>query len=497
MNLEYQPKKSILLRWIQNVYRAGGTSSVANRHINKLADLLDLKVLSVFLPGRVQLYITDKSTNGSKNNAAATDGVVDSAALSPDADASAKPISIVSTDSAGDLVSSDYEESDFTMISVSWGFNLPLIELMENDLEKIINNKAKGIKVSLPYLESLVSGYCAFPALYSSWQIVLACGVLSGTMAYAFFGGDWYDGLLTFVLGAIAGAFVVLCDYKPFSFNILHELISSFVISLLSLLAALTGCFHFWPMVLAGTIWILPGFSMVIGFVELVRKFHLTGLIQHASALFVALIMAVGFTLSLMFTNDLLHVSNLDITWPSVTGSALRTVMRFVLCAIFAVACSVIYHSPPRHFLLSIPAALFCFSLVVLGEIGRYPDELVAFPFALLTTLFCRVIAGLSKQTHLAPLYVAILPLVPGSRVVRSSFRLLTSVHGYILRTEQFPDFSSSIFISIAVAFGVFAADSFYSAYVYDWVIKPTRRYLKSKKIVKNDPERQEISRIV
>jgi uncharacterized membrane protein YjjP (DUF1212 family) len=452
----YGQRKRILLKWVPNVFRAGGTPSVANRHIVRLSSLLGLSVLPTFLPGRVQLFIQDNSCQ-------------DTAATTGDASTQRR------------LDDEEPRRKDFEMLSVSWSFDMPLLEQMEHDLEAI--REGSMSKMTLDRLEDMVDGYCAQTPLYDNWMIVLAYGILSGTMAFAFFGGTWADGLMTFLLGALAGLFVVLCDYKPFSFNILHELISSFIISLFSMLAAYAtngAIFHYWPMVLAGTIWILPGFSMVIGFTEVVRKFHLPGFIQHAAAVFVALIMAVGFTLSCMLLKDVVGLPAHLIQWPPAVNSPIRLPMRFVMCALFAASCSIIYRSPPRHMLLSMPAALFSFALVVLGDVGGYPDELVAFPFAALTTLFCRMIAGLTAQTHLAALYVAILPLVPGSRIVRSAFKLMSSVHGYDLK-GPFPDFSSSIFISLAVAFGVFLADTLYAAYLRPYIIRPFRRYLATR----------------
>lgn len=480
-NGDYALRKKILLEWIPNAFRSGGTPSMVSRHIKLLSDILGLIAVPTFLPGKVHLFLSDRNIE----QTSLSDIVSQEKLVSHDSqeafglEASVGLLTPVTISAAPTSISEMY------VLSVGWGFNLPLFERMENYLEDLNEGKVK--KLTLERVAAAVAEFSAVTPLYSSFIIVLAYGILSGTMAFAFFGGDYYDALVTFLLGALAGMFVVLCDYKPFSFNIIHEFVSSFSISLFSLIAThlSNGALHFWPMFLSGTIWILPGFSMVIGFSEAIRKFHVTGFLQHIQALLVAFIMGLGFLLSFKCVAPFSECYLLE--WPNLPTSSLSTVMRFVLCGCFAIACSIIYHSHLQHMIFSLVASLFCFALVLMvGEWNGIADEVVAFPFALFVTLFCRIIGGLTRQTHLAALFVAILPLVPGSRIVRSCVLLLQPIHMSSLDLRYFPFFASSIFVSLAVAFGVFCGDSLYTAYLRRPVIKPLReRFLLSY----GDPE--------
>jgi len=313
-------------------------------------------------------------------------------------------------------------------------------------------------RISFDELKQSVAGLGSIRPMYNDALIVGAFAVLSATMAPAFFNGNWRDGVATLAVGGAAGAMAVACDYFPGSFLYMHELVSSFVSSLLTVLGALV-CpgLCYWPIVLASTIWILPGFSMVLGTIEIGYKFFLPGLAMHLGGLFVAFIMATGFSLSIWTVRGCVSTDSFPmLAMQAAHAEVLPLWLKLVLCVLFSISCSMIYHSSKRQMIVPCISVLLCYGLCVVLE--SLPIEVCTVVVSFCVGIVIRVCAGVANQIPEASIYVAILPLVPGSRVVRSAFGLLVPMHGIDTSSTYFAPFASSVFVCVCAAFGQIAA---------------------------------------
>lgn len=125
---------------------------------------------------------------------------------------------------------------------------------------------------------------------------------------------------------------------------------------------------------------------------------------------------------------------------------------------------------------------VFCF---VLCEYVNWPEEVKVLVVAFASGLFSRSLAAILGQLPEAALYVAMLPLVPGSRTVRSSFAQSVAIHGSTLLFETpeskryFVPLFSNFLVCVAVAIGLISADLAFNRALRPWVIRPLARLIK------------------
>lgn len=437
-------RRSLLLKWIPILYKGGATPFFVQRHVDILCKILDVSVNTTYIPGRVLLTWNESSTHKSEH----TDSLL-------------------------------YQPNAITL-RVSWGFRVEMLERMNNLLTKI-EKSIESPRYSIEELHILVDKAAASLPVYNNWILLAAFGVLSGSMAPAFFNGNYYDGLCALVLGAMAGAFAIFSDYFPASFLFMHEIVCSFLSSLFAVIACVafkSSELHYWPIVLATTIWILPGFSMVIGFMDVVTKFTTTGFITHFAAVFVGLTMAVGYAISIRF----LHACGISIPALKFGGDALPNPIRYTLCAVFTSACCVIFQASPRQIPLVIFSVLMCFAMMDSFGDTQEPASygIIAFALGIITRSCGRMLNQLPE----ASIYVAMLPLVPGSKIVRSTFRLLEHVHLLNSMTDtkddysynidgRFPQWIESTFVCVVVAIGFIGSDVLFNKFIMPYIVTP------------------------
>lgn len=438
-------RRSLLLKWIPVLYKGGATPFFVQRHVEALCRVLDLSANTTYIPGRVLLTWNESSTLKSEH----TDSLL-------------------------------YQPTAITL-RVSWGFRVEMLEKMNNLLAKV-EKFVDSPRYSIEELHMLVDKATASLPVYNNWILLSAFGVLSGSMAPAFFNGNYYDGLVALFLGTLAGAFAIGSDYFPASFLFMHEAVCSFMSSLLAVLACVafpSANLHYWPIVLATTIWILPGFSMVIGFMDVVTKFTTTGFMTHFAAVFVALTMALGYAVSMRF----LQACGLDIPILRFGEAPLPNPIRYTLCAVFTSACCVIFQASPRQIPLVIFSVLMCFAMMDSFEAPEPAAYgVIAFALAVITRSCGRMLNQLPE----ASIYVAMLPLVPGSKIVRSTFYLLKDVHRIdtlkftkteyaeqIAKGYYFPQWIESIFVCVVVAIGLIGGDVFFNKFVMPYIVTP------------------------
>lgn len=437
-------RRSLLLKWIPVLYKGGATPFFVQRHVDTLCKILDLSVNTTYIPGRVLITWDESSIHKSEH----TDSLL-------------------------------YQPHAITL-RVSWGFRVEMLERMNNLLTKI-EKSIESPRYSIEELHGLVDKAAASLPVYNNWILLAAFGILSGSMAPAFFNGNYYDGLCALVLGTMAGVFAIGSDYFPSSFLFMHEIVCSFMSSLFAVLACVafkSAELHYWPIVLATTIWILPGFSMVIGFMDVVTKFTIAGFTTHFAAVFVGLTMALGYAVSIRF----LHSCGISIPALKFGGDPLPNPIRYTLCAVFTSACCVIFQASPRQIPLVVFSVLMCFAMMESFGDTQEPASygIIAFALGIITRSCGRMLNQLPE----ASIYVAMLPLVPGSKIVRSTFRLLEHIHCLHFMNEtkadyaynidaRFPQWIESTFVCVVVAIGFIGSDVIFNKLIMPYIVAP------------------------
>ncbi|KAM0684541.1 pheromone-regulated protein prm10 [Mitosporidium daphniae] len=427
-DLSVPKKRGLLLRIIPLVYKCGGTAHLTQVYIDKLCKILDLEATVSFLPGRILLTWP-------------TSGIGEEELSLPH-------VSLLNVAFA---------------LQCRWGFQLStlqnLADLIE-DMHKNVNSILVGdVIVRLTAIEKE-------PLPYGKYGLLLGFGFMAAPMAPAFFGGSLLDGAVTLLIGSIAGVFALLSDSLPTMLLPFHEVLCSFVCALLAIFFSVLSHgtsqpISFWPVILASNIWILPGFSLVIATIDILSKAGpAPGFIMLFGCCFIAIIMGISYSVAIWVTgvdpNQYLRFA----TTPELKVDLGTSI---ILVCLFAIACCLIYQTRRSQWILAIVSTVFCFLMIYLfEEVLAFPDELVHFASAFSLGIFMRSTCKAVRQIPEAAMYCAMLPLVPGSRIVRAAFALLAGLHKADCsgaNTNFYRTLLGSIIIGIIVSFGLLMSE--------------------------------------
>ena len=436
-------KCTLLLRMIPLMYKCGGTAHLAQIYIDRICKILDLEAIVTFLPGRI----------------------------------------LITWPVVG-MGEEDHHLPQISSLNVAltmqcrWGFRLSTLQNFDDLLKYMQKNSQTFVMADvMARLATLEEE----PPQYGTYTLLFGFGLIAGPMAPAFFGGSLLDGAVTFLIGIVTGTFALLSDHFPMLFVPFHEILCSFVCATLAIFFSIISHgtsqpISFWPVVLASNIWILPGFSLVIATIDILSKAGIIpGFLMFFSCCFVALIIGFSYSTAIWITgvdpNVYLRYSTTpELQWDIGTCTALT--------CLFAIACCIIYQARLSQWPIAIISMAFCFltsnGLVIFG----LPDEFVHFTTAFLLGIFMRSLCKIAKQIPEVAMYAAMLPLVPGSRIVRASFALLAPLHGADCLGPNAVFYKSlygSITISVVVAFGLLLSEL-----VFNSIILRSLQYLSS-----------------
>ena len=94
------------------------------------------------------------------------------------------------------------------LLRVGGGLDCYKLRKVNHLVNQLLEKKVESLNEAIAKLDAIL----AEPPLYS-WQVMLACYALSsGTVAPLFFKGSLLDGLLSFLVGLVAGALFVISD---------------------------------------------------------------------------------------------------------------------------------------------------------------------------------------------------------------------------------------------------------------------------------------------
>ena len=100
------------------------------------------------------------------------------------------------------------------------------------DFLKVLIKSASTPMMSFEQFESKLDTIAKTPALYSIQTLLWSLHSALSQVARraAIYGDHIMDGVFAFILGILAGAMAVTCDYFPASLLYIHEFVSAFFI---------------------------------------------------------------------------------------------------------------------------------------------------------------------------------------------------------------------------------------------------------------------------
>lgn len=132
--------------------------------------------------------------------------------------------------------------------------------------------------------------------LYPAWFCTLCFGTASAGVALSFFGGGWWDGAASFLLGCAVGALGFLAGRNGEDRRLLYayEFLAAAMCSLVvrSMDVIWPTCYE--AVVLSALIWLLQGWTMTLGIVEIATYNPITGVSHFFRAVIVTAMMGYG-----------------------------------------------------------------------------------------------------------------------------------------------------------------------------------------------------------
>jgi len=268
-------------------------------------------------------------------------------------------------------------------------------------------------------------------------------GSLIATVSFAaFFGGDWKDVLVTFLVTFI----IVLCQFAS-SFLGGNRILSNVMCCFFASTAATLICFlsgASLDMVMAGCIMVLiPGISMTSAIENMILGDTLSGLLGLMEAMITAVALAGGFMLSQMMLGDLLagvpHVGD-----PS--SGLLLQVIQIITSFSGSIGFSLLFGLRGKQLPVAAVGAAFAWGVYLLAEFcgsGLFFANVIAATFA---GIYTEVMVRFLKVPKTVLTFSVVVALIPG--------RALYNTMKYIFQSD-FGNFVSNGMVTLAVAAGI------------------------------------------
>ncbi|KAH9552829.1 hypothetical protein CY35_09G087400 [Sphagnum magellanicum] len=187
---------------------------------------------------------------------------------------------------------SDPVKDELHMLKVDSEVNLDKLQRVD-ELANSVGLTNTPLMMAHRQLKSIVKGPSQFGAWY--WQL-FSYALSSPTAAILFFSGNYWDAVLSLILGLGVGILALVPPISPVFGNML-EFISALFVSFLARvfshhLPNLEVCFF--AMAMSGLVWLLPGQNLTFGVSEVVEGSVLTGSARITKALVSSLQLGFG-----------------------------------------------------------------------------------------------------------------------------------------------------------------------------------------------------------
>ncbi len=287
----------------------------------------------------------------------------------------------------------------------------------ETDLTKLMQldrvfNQVASLQISPTEGVAEIKTIVRSPAMYPSWMIVLAFGVVSACAGH-FLGGASNEMIASGLIGLVTGVLVLFTGPRR-EFSRLMEFLSGLSAALISgFLAIPFG--GYMPAVagIAGIIILLPGLTFTIAMVELATKHVVSGTARLAGAVMVLLVTGFGIVIGQKIVFKVVGVQ------PDVVAEPMAWYVDPITVLIATLCMGVLFQTHMRHAWVMVVGGFLSFFSARYGTLYLGPEVGVLFA-SIAVGVASNLYARLFDRPALTMMLPGLLMLVPGSLGLRS-----------------------------------------------------------------------------
>jgi len=256
------------------------------------------------------------------------------------------------------------------------GFNLAKLARVG----ELVNAVEEGT-VSIAQATEKLNEINAMPPPYRNWMVALGYALCGAGFA-GFLQGSWVDLLLAAVFSVVVFCMVTLSVHSPVRLARWMPFICALVAGVLSAMAGfLLPGINVYLVTLSSIIYLIPGFSISVGVIEMTTKHYISGLANLANGLI---------CLALLFAGAWLGVTLTGVFLP-IQGSAAGSIgpgWIWVFAMILAAGLCIAFQTPPCDLFWALVCCAIACAGIVLGvhihgsNLGNFLGTAMAMVFA-------------------------------------------------------------------------------------------------------------------
>lgn len=245
---------------------------------------------------------------------------------------------------------------------------------------ELVNNVEEG-KVSIARATETLDEIDAMPPPYRNWLVALGYALCGAGFA-GFLQGSWVDIFLAAVFGVVVFGLVTFSARFPHRLSRWVPFLCALVVGMLSALAGniLPGI-NVYLVTLSAIIYLIPGFSISVGIIELTTRHYLSGLTNLVNGLLSLALLFAGAWLGVALTGLLLPVHG-------AAAGAVGPGWIWVFAMILAAGLCIAFQTPPSDLFWALACCAIACVGIVLGihiqgnDLGNFLGTVMAMVFA-------------------------------------------------------------------------------------------------------------------
>ncbi|MFA4876966.1 MAG: threonine/serine exporter family protein [Methanoregula sp.] len=273
------------------------------------------------------------------------------------------------------------------------GFNLAKLARVG----ELVNDVEEG-KVSIDQATGILDEIDAMPPPYRNWMVALAFALCGAGFA-GFLRGSWTDILLATIFSLVIFLMVTYPGHSPSRFADWTPFLCALVAGALSALAGflLPGT-NVYLVTLSAIIYLIPGFSISVGVIELTTKHYLSGIANLINGLI---------CLALLFAGSWLGVTAVGAVLPAHAAAAgsIGAAWVWPFAMLLAAGLVIAFQTPPRDLFWALACCAVACAGIVIG-VHIQGNNMGNFLGTALAMIFANLWAGRTNR----PTSIVILP---------------------------------------------------------------------------------------
>jgi uncharacterized membrane protein YjjP (DUF1212 family) len=220
-------------------------------------------------------------------------------------------------------------------------------------------NAVEAGKVSIARATEILDEIDAMPPPYRNWMVAVGYAMCGAGFA-GFLQGSWWDILLSAVFGVVVFCIVTFTAYSSGQLKDWMPFLCAFVAGVLSAGASfLLPGLQVYLVTLSAIIYLIPGFSISVGVIELTTKHVISGLANLVNGLISLVLLFAGAWLGITLVGLFIPVQG-------ATAVSIGSGWIWVFAMLLAAGLCIAFQTPPCDFLWALACcAIACVGIVV------------------------------------------------------------------------------------------------------------------------------------